>query len=338
MNNLALNKPSWASGYVSPFSAARAVDGNLAPIRRWLCNAMPCWLEVDLGAPYWIDRWILKHMGAAGWSSSEYNMKNFKLQGSMDYSTWVDLDVVSNNSASVTDRTFNAAQARYVRVYVTAGLNTNNGVASIAELEVYESPYNPYLSVLTISSGTLKPAFNEKTFSYSAKVGSEVESVTVTPTAQDANAAMKVNGLDVTSGQPSQPITLQPGDNTVTVAVTNGPITQDYTIKVTKQTAVAYLSGLVLTAMGRPVALDPAFNKDQFNYTASVANTVTSVTVTPTAEQSGSTIKVNDAPVTSGQPSQPINLSPGSNTITIQVTPAVGGNPTTYTITVTRAS
>lgn len=340
MNNVALNKPATSSSYVSPFAAGKAVDGALTPLSRWLCDGVsttaPGRLQVDLGAPYWINRWIVKHMATVGWPVNYVNAE-FYLQGSMDNANWFTMDTVSNNTASTTDRSFNPMQARYVKVNVTSGLRANKGVASIVDLQIIESDYNPYLSNLTISSGNLSPAFNPKVFSYTDQVGDEVQTVTVTPTAQAPGATIKVNNIAVTSGQPSQSINLQPGNNTITVAVTNGPITQQYVITVIKQTP-AYLSSLILKASGRNVTLNPAFQKDILNYTATVGSSVASVTVTPTAEMDTSTIMVNSVQVTSGQQSQPINLNPTSTDMNIQVTPAGGGNPTNYIITVTKSS
>lgn len=63
MGNLALHKNANASGFISPFSASMAVNGTLTPTSRWLCNPVPCNLYVDLGAPYWFNRWVVRHMG-----------------------------------------------------------------------------------------------------------------------------------------------------------------------------------------------------------------------------------------------------------------------------------
>ena len=63
----------------------------------------PIWLRVDLGAFYWINRWVVKQMGAVGWSPN-YNLTDYKLQGSLDNANWFDIDTVTNNSANQTDR------------------------------------------------------------------------------------------------------------------------------------------------------------------------------------------------------------------------------------------
>lgn len=147
--NLALNKPTNQSSFVLPYSGQRTVDGSTAPISRWLCNSLPCWVSVDLGAVFTIDRWVVRHMAVVpGWPSPGYTMSNFRLQSSMDNMSWQDNDVVSGNSSSVTDRTVQAFQARYLRVMVTGGLQINEQLASIVEFEVYQAEPEPSRGIL----------------------------------------------------------------------------------------------------------------------------------------------------------------------------------------------
>ena len=82
--------------------------------------------------------------------------------------------------------------------------------------------------------------------------------------------------------------------------------------------------------------LSPDFSPTIMQYTASVSNSVTSITVTSATTSANTLISVNGVNVASGSASGAINLNVGSNTITVIV-----GNPTgqtTYTLTVTRAS
>ncbi len=104
-----------------------------------------------------------------------------------------------------------------------------------------ETCQNPFttdatLSNFTISSGTLTPVFSPSTTSYTASVANRVTSLTVTPTTNQANATVTVNGTLVASGNASGAITLNVGSNTITTVVTaqDGITTNTYTIIVTR--------------------------------------------------------------------------------------------------------
>ena len=222
---------------------------------------------------------------------------------------------------------------------ITSVVNAQDGVTT----ETYTitvtraAPSDASLSNLTISSGTLTPSFTPGTLTYTDSVANSVTSVTVTPTANQANATIKVNGTTVASGTASGPITLSVGSNTITSVVTaqDGVTTETYTITVTRAApSDASLSNLTISSG----TLTPSFTPGTLTYTDSVANSVTSVTVTPTANQANATIKVNGTTVASGTASGPITLSVGSNTITSVVTAQDGVTTETYTITVTRAA
>ena len=79
---------------------------------------------------------------------------------------------------------------------------------------------NTRLSSLSISSGSLSPAFSPEIVNYTVSTGNEVSSTTITPTAEDSNATIKVNGNLVTSGGASGAILLHPGGNSITIEVT----------------------------------------------------------------------------------------------------------------------
>ncbi len=97
---------------------------------------------------------------------------------------------------------------------------------------------------------------------------------------------------------------------------------------------VASLSALTLSSGG----LSPALVSGTTSYTATVANSITSLTVTPTATSSGATIRVNGTTVGSGSTSGAISLAVGTNTVSIVVTAADGTTTRTYTLTVTRSA
>jgi len=99
---------------------------------------------------------------------------------------------------------------------------------------------NADLSNLALSSGTLNPAFASATTSYTAVVAAGVTSIAVTPTAADPGATIQVNGATVASGSASGGISLNTGENTITIAVTaqDGVTTKTYTVIVTVPTGL----------------------------------------------------------------------------------------------------
>ena len=209
---------------------------------------------------------------------------------------------------------------------------------------------NADLSNLVLSDGTLNPAFDANITSYTASVPNATSSMTVTPTAADANATIqvRVNGggyATVASGSPSGPLALNVGANTIDVKVAaqdevvagrvRAPATlKVYTVTVTRAgNSNADLSDLTATAG----PLSPAFDPNTLSYTVNTPFSTTSTTVTPTASDAGATITVNGNPVISGNPSGSISLNVGNNIITVVVTAADTTTMKTYTINVIRA-
>lgn len=84
-------------------------------------------------------------------------------------------------------------------------------------------------------------------------------------------------------------------------------------------------------------ALNETFTSKKTSYTQQVANSVSSLTLTPIKAEAEAIVKVNGTIVESGQPREAITLNAGVNTITIVVTGA-DNSTKTYTIEVTRAN
>ncbi len=221
---------------------------------------------------------------------------------------------------------------------LTANDGTSDTSATAAVNVVAAASTNADLSDLVTSTGVMTPTFSSDTTSYSLAVPNATTSLTVTATAADTGSTIKVNGTTVPSGSASDPIALSVGDNTINTVVTaeDGTTTKTYTITVTRAaiSTNANLSGLALSAG----TLSPSFAAGTTSYTATVSNATANLTVTPTAADSGATIKVNGATVTSGSASGSIALSVGDNTITTVVTAGDGETTKTYTVTVTRAA
>jgi len=196
---------------------------------------------------------------------------------------------------------------------------------------------NTLLSLLKLNKGVKMPVFKSNQTDYAVSVVNGVTNLAVTATPADPNATLLLNGTTaLTSGAASAPIPLSVGPNIITVQVTaqNDTATRTYTLTVTR--AASAIDNLASLKLSRG-ALSPAFTILNTNYTASVVNGVSSITVTPTAADPNATITVNNTPVVSGSPSGAMALSVGANIISIMVTAADGITNQTYTVTVTRA-
>ena len=194
---------------------------------------------------------------------------------------------------------------------------------------------NANLSTLALSSGTLSPTFAAGTTTYTASVANSVNSLTVTPTVAEAHATVKVNGVTATSGSAATISGLIVGTNTITVEVTaqDPTITKTYTVTVTRNSNDANLSALAISQG----TLSPSFATGTISYSASVANSVGTLTLTPTVNFPSATVTVSGTAVTSGSPSGAISLAVGANVIPVLVT-AQDGTLQTYTVTVTRTA
>ena len=195
------------------------------------------------------------------------------------------------------------------------------------------------LSGLTVSSGSLSPSFSSGTTSYTVSLAYGATSIMVTPTATEPNdVTIAVNGTTVSSGAGCIKA-LTEGQNTFEIVVagktTSASFTYTVLVTVLSDDTDVSLSGLNVSSG----SLSPVFSSGTKSYAVSVANDVTSITVTPSAAAPDYVaITVNGSTVTSGSASGSIDLSVGNNTINIVVTSSINSeNTTTYTIIVTRA-
>ena len=107
-----------------------------------------------------------------------------------------------------------------------------DGTSNGSDLTFTTGSNNADLSTLSLSAGSLSPAFTPTTTSYIDSVPNATTSLTITPTVADANATVKVSGSNVASGTASAPIPLVVGSNSITITVTaqNGTTTNSYVI------------------------------------------------------------------------------------------------------------
>jgi len=177
---------------------------------------------------------------------------------------------------------------------------------------------NADLASLTLSDGTLTPAFAANVTSYTASVANNITSVTINATAADSKAT--VDGAGTKS--------LSVGSNTFDIVVTaEDGTTKTYTIVITREEPVLSSDANLTSLTASPAVLSPAFDSATTSYSATVANNVSEVTIAAT------TSHVSASASGTGTKS----LSVGVNTFNVVVT-AENGTTKTYTITITRES
>lgn len=139
------------------------------------------------------------------------------------------------------------------------GEGTNSNSNTLIQVTFSSSSAN--LTNIVLSQGELSPPFSSNTTSgYTAIVGNEVETLSITPTAASANSTITItvnqgNPMNVTSGQTFGPFLLQVGENTVSLKVTSEDLmeTKTYLLTITRGTlnhAPVALSGSFDTTPG----------------------------------------------------------------------------------------
>jgi hypothetical protein len=204
------------------------------------------------------------------------------------------------------------------------------------------------LSGLTLSAGTLSPAFSSATTSgYTAGALFAVTSLNLTPACSDTYAAPRVQNNS--GGYTSAPcgtltsVPLSVGSNVIDIQVTaqDGISTQTYTLTFTRAPASTNnnLNSLSVSAG----SISPAFSATATAYTLSLpyagatSTTLTASTADSTAAMTLSLNAGTAGALTSGSPSASQSLRTGDNTLAVAVT-AEDGSVKTYTVTVTRSA
>ncbi len=225
-----------------------------------------------------------------------------------------------NTTASTT-----SSSANYT-VGTGAAAMTVTPVGSFAASGPAGGPFTPASTSYTITnSGTA--TLNWSVSKSAAWISLDSTSGTLAPNATATVAAT----LSATA------LSLTAGSYTDTVSFTNTSNGIGNTTRSASLTVLSTNSDLSALVPSEGT-LTPSFATNTVSYSMAVANAVSSITVTPTAASSGSSILVNSSPVTSGISSNAIALSVGPNSITIAVTAQDGATTKTYSISITRES
>ncbi|MFG2996506.1 discoidin domain-containing protein [Streptomyces sp. NPDC048340] len=133
--NLALGKTLTASSSTQVYLPANANDGSTASYWESVNNAMPQWIQADLGSSVRVDRVVLRL--PENWGA---RTQTLKIQGSANGSDYTDLTASRTyefNAAGANAVTiaFDAATTRHLRVWISA--NSVQPGGQLSELEIY---------------------------------------------------------------------------------------------------------------------------------------------------------------------------------------------------------
>jgi predicted alpha-1,2-mannosidase len=137
--NVALNKPTTADSSCNANEGPeKAVNGSVTggTTDKWCSLGTTKFWRVDLGSSFAIRSFTLRHAGAGG-ENTAWNTRDFTIQVSSDGTNFTTVVTVTGNTASVTNHPITTANARYIRVNVTAPTSTTDTAARIYEIEVY---------------------------------------------------------------------------------------------------------------------------------------------------------------------------------------------------------
>jgi len=219
----------------------------------------------------------------------------------------------------------------YVRAYATVnGITVYGNAISFTTLANAAPTVSTTAAAnITATSATLANNITATGGVFVTDYGAVYSSTNTSPTLTDTKLSFGTNAFN--TGTYSGTATgLSPNTTYYVAAYATNGIGTSYGSAVSFTTGSANLSGIGLSAG----TLSPVFSATTTGYTVAVANTVSSITITPTASYLNTVITVNGSALTAGSAS--VNLNTGSNTITISVT-ADGSLTNYYTITVNRA-
>ncbi len=219
--------------------------------------------------------------------------------------------------------------ANIITVEVTAESGATKTYTVTVTVGTYEPAAVADLASLGVGGLTLSPAFDAAVTSYTAEAPYATDTVLVTATAADPNAAVAVEGTGVPSNQ-----SLAEGPNVIDVVVTaeDGTTAKTYTVTVTRAIGNrdATLGSLAVTT-AEDVRLSPLFEPSKYDYSAAVPSATATVTVSVQPTVATTTAAINGV----AGLSRSVTLSGANTTVTVVAT-AETGVQKTYTLEVVK--
>ncbi|WP_197081073.1 cadherin-like beta sandwich domain-containing protein [Gordoniibacillus kamchatkensis] len=324
-----------------------------------------CWYSTDSG-----ENWQALSLGTSENLNGVVQLGVFYVLGDNNtvYMVWPDsksIYKVTGFPDSVAGRKFTSIASDYPNSYVIVGnngtvLTSPNGSSNWTDESVAGGPdfnaiiesngglytavgtngaiyhrlsSNANLSALTVGQASLSPSFSAAVTGYSANVSNEVNSIGIKAALADGKAQGLTIGGQTAANNAAMNVSLSVGPNPIDIVVkAQDGTTKTYTVTVNRDIS-KNLSHLTIDS-GK---LQPDFAPGQPYYTATVAQSVNQLAITPTLEDSAAAIKLGGNPVANGQ-TVSVPLSSGDNTIILQIFGQIPGVHQDYTLQVYRTS
>ncbi|QNO37606.1 cadherin-like beta sandwich domain-containing protein [Protaetiibacter sp. SSC-01] len=241
-------------------------------------------------------------------------------------SVWNGSATVAPASGTPVNATLRLGANSFFIWVVDASSASTQYTVNVTRLAPPPPAYDPRLTSLTVSVGTLSPDFDPAVTSYQVAVAYEESLVTFSATSTDT----------VTYYNPARPMIggmtfMQVGGNLVQVIVTagDGTTTRTYDISVTRDTAPT--ADVDLDAFELSVGeLTPEFDPAITDYTASVPFAVRSLQLTASPSDPATTMELNGAALADGEPATvSVNYNGGSG-YSVRVVAANGAEKSYY--------
>ena len=264
------------------------------------------------------------------------------------YQIWRGADATSlasiradTGSAATTyvDDTVKAQTAYHYAVSAINSTGTGDQSTTVsttkATLNRAEVSTDASLKSLSIAGVTLSPTFDTAVTSYTADVGADVASATVSAAASHAGATVVITPAEADANTAGHQASLSAGVNVITITVTaeDGTTVNAYTVSIFRPSNDATLRILYIGAG----TLSPAFGADVVEYIVSVDHDITVFTVDGIANHPEARASVVPADADADTGGHQTELSVGDNVITITVTAEDGTTAIAYKVTAVRS-
>lgn len=231
-----------------------------------------------------------------------------------------------------------------IQVRAQDGATTANHTLKISRARSADTA----LSSLQLGAGAFSPSFSPSTSNYTLAVANAAATTTVTATKPSAGGKIEARVgagrfAALNSGVASSALALASGANTLEVRVTadNGTTSASYFFSIHRTASSTSLTNLLTLWNKFHLTPAPAFSSNATDYSLTVANSISAITVLPTLAEKYSSITArvgggNFTAIAAGKASSALALSPGPNTVQVRVLSDDKVTTRTYSLAVSR--